>query len=97
MDTAWNDEVEIGELGGHVQGKAVKCHPLFDVYADAGEFAPRRPYARESGIGTRLDAQRSYYFAQQTLVTSKLAAASNLVDLYQALGGDSLYPPPPSP
>lgn len=44
-----------------------------------------------------LDAQRSYYFAQQTLVTSKLAAASNLVDLYQSLGGDSLYGPPESP
>ena len=41
-----------------------------------------------------LDAQRSYYFAQQTLVASKLTAASNLVDLYQALGGDSLSPPP---
>ena len=41
-----------------------------------------------------LDAQRSYYFAQQTLVTSKLAAASNLVDLYQALGGDLLSPLP---
>jgi len=40
-----------------------------------------------------LDAQRSYYFAQQTLVLSKLTAASNLVDLYEALGGDSLYPP----
>jgi multidrug efflux system outer membrane protein len=40
-----------------------------------------------------LDAQRSYYFAQQTLVLSKLTAASNLVDLYESLGGDSLYPP----
>ena len=39
-----------------------------------------------------LDAQRSYYFAQQTLVLSKLTAAINLVDLYEALGGDSLYP-----
>ncbi|MCF2513559.1 efflux transporter outer membrane subunit [Sphingomonas sp. G124] len=38
-----------------------------------------------------LDAQRSSYFAQQTLVTSKLAAATNLVELYRALGGDSLY------
>jgi multidrug efflux system outer membrane protein len=40
-----------------------------------------------------LDAQRSYYFAQQTLVLSKLTAASNRVDLYESLGGDSLYPP----
>lgn len=37
-----------------------------------------------------LDAQRSYYSARQTLVTTKLTAAQNLVDLYQALGGDPL-------
>lgn len=35
-----------------------------------------------------LDAQRSYYSAQRTLVNTKLTEASNLVDLYQALGGD---------
>lgn len=37
-----------------------------------------------------LDAQRSYYLAQITLVQARLVAAQNLVDLYQALGGDSL-------
>jgi multidrug efflux system outer membrane protein len=40
-----------------------------------------------------LDSQRSSYFAQQTLVAAKLAAATNRVDLYRALGGDSLYGP----
>ena len=39
---------------------------------------------------TVLDAQRSYYAAQQVLVQTKLAAAQNIVDLYQAIGGDSL-------
>jgi multidrug efflux system outer membrane protein len=37
-----------------------------------------------------LDAQRSYYVAQQAMVQTKLAAAQNLVDLYQSIGGDSL-------
>lgn len=37
-----------------------------------------------------LDAQRSYYAAQQTLVNTKLAAAQNIVDTYQAIGGDAL-------
>ena len=37
-----------------------------------------------------LDAQRSYYSAQRTLVQTKLTAAQNSVDLYEALGGDSL-------
>jgi len=44
---------------------------------------------------TVLDAQRSYYGAQQTLVQMKLTAAQNLVDLYQSLGGDSLLDPAP--
>lgn len=41
-----------------------------------------------------LDAQRSYYSAQQIMVQAKLTAAQNRVDLYQSLGGDSLLEPP---
>jgi multidrug efflux system outer membrane protein len=37
-----------------------------------------------------LDAQRSYYAVQQTLVNTRLTAAQNRVTLYQSLGGDSL-------
>ena len=43
-----------------------------------------------------LDAQRSYYSAQQILVQAKLTAAQNWVDLYRSLGGDSLLMPEPS-
>jgi len=43
----------------------------------------------DSFLGS-LDAQRSYYSAQRTLVQSRLQAATNLVDLYRSLGGDSL-------
>jgi multidrug efflux system outer membrane protein len=39
---------------------------------------------------TVLDAQRSYYSAQQTLVSTKLTAAQNIVATYQAIGGDAL-------
>lgn len=39
---------------------------------------------------TVLDAQRSYYSVQQTLVNTRLTAAQNRVNLYQALGGDTL-------
>jgi outer membrane protein, multidrug efflux system len=38
---------------------------------------------------TVLDAQRSYYIAQQAMVQTKLLAAQNLVDLYQSIGGDA--------
>jgi len=37
-----------------------------------------------------LDAQRSYYVAQQQMVATKLSAAQNLVTLYQTIGGDTL-------
>ena len=37
-----------------------------------------------------LDAQRSYYSAQRTLVATKLDEGQNLVNLYQSLGGDEL-------
>lgn len=40
-----------------------------------------------------LVSQRSAYAAQQSVVLARLVAASNSVALYQALGGDSLYPP----
>ena len=43
-----------------------------------------------------LDAQRSYYSTQQILVQTKLIAAQNRVDLYQALGGDSQLEPAPA-
>jgi len=35
-----------------------------------------------------LDAQRSYYSAQQSLVATQLTEATNLVTLYRVLGGD---------
>ena len=38
-----------------------------------------------------LDSQRNYFAVQQTLVQTRLEVASNLVDLYRALGGDALY------
>ncbi len=40
-----------------------------------------------------LDAQRSLYSAQQSLVTARLAGATNLVTLYRTLGGDATLEP----
>jgi len=39
---------------------------------------------------TSLDAQRSYYTAQRTLIATELVGATNKVTLYQVLGGDAL-------
>jgi multidrug efflux system outer membrane protein len=37
-----------------------------------------------------LDAQRTYYAAQRTLIATRFVQATNLVALYQSLGGDQL-------
>ena len=61
--------------------------------ADNYRLAEARYRAGIDNFLATLDAQRTYYSAQQSLVQMRLAAATNLVDLYRALGGDSLYPP----
>ncbi|HEU0310407.1 MAG TPA: efflux transporter outer membrane subunit [Sphingomicrobium sp.] len=61
--------------------------------ADNYQLAEARYRAGIDDFLATLDAQRTYYSAQQSLVQIRLEAAANLVDLYRALGGDSLYPP----
>jgi multidrug efflux system outer membrane protein len=58
--------------------------------ADAYLLTEARYRAGIEGFLATLDAQRSFYAAQRTLVQTQLTAAQNLVDLYQAIGGDTL-------
>ena len=58
--------------------------------ADAYLLTEARYNAGIDPFLTVLDAQRSYYAAQQTLVNTKLTAAQNIVDTYSAIGGDAL-------
>lgn len=59
--------------------------------ANAAEVAARLSDARyRAGVDsflTALDSQRSAYAAEQSLVTTRLTRASNLVTLYRTLGG----------
>lgn len=58
---------------------------------EAAQVAARLSDARyRAGIDsflTALDAERTYYAARQQLQTTRLSRASNLVELYRALGG----------
>jgi multidrug efflux system outer membrane protein len=58
--------------------------------SDALRLSEARYRAGIENFLATLDAQRSSYSAQQVLVRTKLESARNLVDLYQALGGDDL-------
>jgi multidrug efflux system outer membrane protein len=65
--------------------------------ADAASDTYRLTEARYRGgiepFLASLDAQRSLYTAQRTLVGTRLIQATNLVTLYRSLGGDSLLQP----
>ncbi len=58
--------------------------------ADALRLSEARYRAGIESFLATLDAQRSSYSAQRTLVQTKLESAQNLVDLYQSLGGDDM-------
>ncbi len=53
----------------------------------AFELSQARREAGQESYLTLLDAQRSFYGAQQGLIATRLAEQSNLVSLYRALGG----------
>ncbi len=61
-----------------------------DAAADTYRLTEARYRGGIDPFLTSLDAQRSFYAAQRTLVNVRLVEASNLVTLYRTLGGDAL-------
>ena len=60
------------------------------LVAAAGDSQRLSRARYDSGVDsylTLLDAQRTYYAAQQSLISARLVRANNLVTLYKALGG----------
>jgi multidrug efflux system outer membrane protein len=82
-----------GTIGEQLRARQSQREAAADTYLLA---EARYQNGIESFLGS-LDAQRSYYSAQRTLVLSRLEAATNLVDLYRSLGGDSLLGTPDQP
>ena len=76
------------ELGARQRQQAAAA----DVYV----LSEARYKAGIDAFLATLDSQRSYYSTQQIVVQTKLTAAQNRVDLYEALGGDSLLQPVPA-
>lgn len=81
-----------GTIGEQVRARQAQREAAADTYLLT---EARYRNGIDSFLGS-LDAQRSYYSAQRTLVLSRLEAATNLVDLYRSLGGDSLLTTSPS-
>jgi len=72
-----------GKIGDQVRAQGTR--------AEAAQVAAKLSDARfRAGVDsflTSLDAQRTAYAAEQQLVTTRLAQAGNLVELYRSLGG----------
>jgi outer membrane protein, multidrug efflux system len=60
---------------------------LVDAAERAEELARARHEAGRDSYLVRLEAQRTLYLAQQTLISTRLAEQSNRVTLYKVLGG----------
>lgn len=60
---------------------------LVDAYAKSYELSELRFRGGADSYLTTLDAQRSLYSSQQTLITLKAARLENIVTLYKTLGG----------
>lgn len=72
-----------GTIGEQVSAQRARA----DAAAVAARLSDARYRAGVDSFLTALDAERTRYAAQQQLVTTRLAQATNLVTLYRTLGG----------
>lgn len=74
-------------LTGALSRQLAAQERLVNASARAFELSQSRREAGQDSYLILLDAQRSYYAAQQGLIATRLAEQANLVTLYRALGG----------
>jgi multidrug efflux system outer membrane protein len=93
IQTAFREVADALARRATIQDQILARQRQREATADAFALTQARYRAGIDDFLSSLDAQRSYYLAQQSVVAVKLRAALNLVDLYEALGGDALDPP----
>lgn len=74
-------------LTGALSRQRTALERLVSASARAFELSQARREAGQDSYLILLDAQRSYYAAQQNLLATRLSEQTNLVSLYRALGG----------
>jgi outer membrane protein, multidrug efflux system len=74
-------------LTGALSRQRMAQERLVGASARAFELSQARREAGQDSYLILLDAQRSYYAAQQQLIATRLVEQTNLVTLYRALGG----------
>lgn len=90
LQTAFREVADALARRGTISEQLAADTQLVEASADNYRLTDARYRGGIDNFLTSLDAQRSLYSAQRTLVATRLAQASNLVALYRVLGGDSL-------
>jgi multidrug efflux system outer membrane protein len=87
IQTAFREVADALAQRGTIDQQLAGEQALVDASADALRLATARYERGSDTYLNELIAQRSLYVAQQALVATRLAAQTNLVTLYKALGG----------
>ncbi|MEO5938999.1 MAG: efflux transporter outer membrane subunit [Sphingomonas sp.] len=90
IQTAFREVADALALRGTITDQLNATRDLQAAAADNFNLSDARYRGGIDSFLQSLDAQRSLYSAQRTLVGTQLKRASNLVTLYRVLGGDSL-------
>ncbi|MGI8840528.1 MAG: efflux transporter outer membrane subunit [Caulobacteraceae bacterium] len=87
VQTAFREVADALAQRGTIAGELAAQRALVAAAGEALTLANARYQAGADTYLNALIAQRTYYAAQQTLVTTELTEATNLVALYTSLGG----------
>jgi multidrug efflux system outer membrane protein len=90
IQTAFREVADALARRGTIDDQVAANSRLVDAAQDNYRLTEARYRGGIDSFLTSLDAQRSLYAAQRSLVATRLAKAGNLVALYRALGGDAL-------
>ncbi len=94
IQTAFRDVADALARRGTIDAQFDADQRLVEASQDNARLSDARYRTGVDSFLQSLDAQRSLYTAQRTLVRTELARASNRVAVYRALGGDNLVDVP---
>ncbi|MDY6949585.1 MAG: efflux transporter outer membrane subunit [Pseudomonadota bacterium] len=87
IQTAFKEVADALAVRGTIQDQLDAQRALVDAAADSYQLADARYTKGVDTFLNALDAQRTLYNAEKSLVSARLTASSNVVTLYRVLGG----------
>jgi multidrug efflux system outer membrane protein len=87
IQTAFKEVADALAIRGTIQDQLSAQRALVDAAADSYQLAEARYTKGVDTFLNALDAQRTLYNAEKSLVSARLTASDNVVTLYRVLGG----------